>query len=209
MAATPGKVYVPFQEKDPEDLINTPKQIRNRLRRYSRLNAKNPSKKLQDKIHAEMAKLYNKPIEEWDAAELAFGRPRDENGEFKGRAPMWVTAQVQQEAKRRLMSHTFSNVAGEIDSAIGVIHNIMTDTSVDDKGRPVVDAKTKLTAATFIIEHILGKPKAVVEGLGDSFTKAAIAAAIVLDDGQPQDHLILEGTVVEDDEEEAGGPDHD
>jgi hypothetical protein len=81
----------------------------------------------------------------------------------------------------------------------------MTSEEVDEKGRPIVDAGTRLRAATFIVEHVLGKPKAVVEIGGEDFTRAALASAIILDDGMPQGHLVIEGEYEEADEEDVEG----
>jgi len=71
-----------------------------------------------------------------------------------------------------------------------------------------VDARTKLDAAKFILEHIKGKATAVVEIEAGDFTRRMIASAIVLDDGEAQDEpVVLEGDfeVLESDDELVDG----
>jgi hypothetical protein len=84
--------------------------------------------------------------------------------------------------------------------AIKTVAKLMTSEEVDEKGKPIVDARTQLAASVFVIEHIIGKPTAIVELTADDFTRQAIAAAIVLDDGKPEDHFVVNGEVVEEDE---------
>lgn len=193
--------YTGGRPKDESKLSTDPRQVRIRLRRAAKGNQKR-----DDRIGRDIAILYQKSIEDWDVEELARGRPRTANGDFRGKMPSWITPTVTAEAKRRLLDETFGNMAGHVDLAIKTVVKIMKDESIDDKGKPVTDARVKLAAATFVIEHIIGKPKAVIEIGADDFTRSAIAAAIVLDDGLPEDHFVLEGdfveTYVEEDEEE-------
>lgn len=187
--------YVGGRPKDESKLSQDPAQIRVRLRRAAK-----GDKKRDGRMKRDMEMLYRKPIEEWDLEELARGRCRASDGTFKGRPPSWITPAVQQEAKRRLLDETFGKMAGHIDIAVRTIKDLMTSEEVDENGKPIVDARTKLAAATFTIEHILGKPKAVIEIGPDDFTKQAIAAAIVLDDGREQDETRFEleaGGVIE------------
>lgn len=209
MAKTPAQKanYVGGRPKDESKLSQDPAQIRVRLRRAAK-----GDKKRDGRMKRDMEMLYRKPIEEWDLEELARGRPRAKDGTFKGRPPSWINPQVQAEAKRRLLEETFGKMAGHIDLAVRTIKDLMTSEEVDENGKPIVDARTKLAAATFTIEHILGKPKAVIEVGADDFTKAVIAQAIVLDDGLPQGHLELEGADVIDaefEENEEWGDDDD
>lgn len=148
--------------------------------------------------------LYRKPIEDWDIEELSRGRPRNSEGNFRGRVPTWITPAIQQEAKKRLLDEALGSLAGHIGKAVKAIGELIESDEVDDNGKPIVDARTKFAASQFVIEHFIGKPKAIVEVQADDFTKGAIAAAIVLDDGQDQSHLVLEGDfeVLEGDEDD-------
>jgi hypothetical protein len=176
---------------DESKLSRNPRQIRNRLRRRTQFMERD----------AEM--LYEKSLDEWDIEELSRGKPRAKDGTFRGPTPRWITPLVAVEAKRRMLDHAIGALAGHLDQAIVTMGNLLTNEDVDDKGRPIVDAKTKYAAAAFIIEHLIGKPKALIE-VDDKRdeTKHVLASAIVLDDGQPQGHLLaIEGEIVEDDEE--------
>jgi hypothetical protein len=78
----------------------------------------------------------------------------------------------------------------------------LTSTEVDDNDRPVVDAKTKLQAATWVSEHAIGKAATQVNVIGRVQVEHAIAAAIILDDGSPQDEsVILDGEYTDDERE--------
>jgi hypothetical protein len=159
-------------------------------------------KHLDDRIKRDLEILYKKPIDDWDLEELARGRPRSADGKFTGGAPKWITPLIQAEAKRRLLDNTFGQLAGYIGTAVKVVADLMESDEIDEKGRPIVDARTKLAAAQFVLEHFIGKPRLIVEAEVNDITRSAIASAIVLDDGEGQDHFVLEGDIVEDEEEE-------
>jgi hypothetical protein len=185
--------YVGGRPKDESRLSKEPRQIRNRLRRRATA------------LEADMEMLYGKPLEDWDLEELARGRPRASDGRFTGPKPKWISAAVQVEAKRRLLEETHGMLAGHVHQAVRTMADLMTSQELDDKGKPIVDARTRFAAAAFIIEHLIGKPVALADvKLMVDEPKQAIAAAIVLDDGLPQDVApqVIEGDVVEDDEEE-------
>lgn len=187
--------YVGGRPKDESKLSKKPEQIRNRLRRGKALEA-------DIRLYAEH--VWGKPIEDWDMAELAHGRPRNKNGNFAGMAPKWCTRAVQQEAKRRLLTMTMGQLAGHTDIAIKAMKNLIESTEVDDNGKPIVDARTRFAAAAFIIEHVIGKPTAIIQVDQTDEARSAIAAAIVLDDGQPQGHLtnVVEGEIVDEEMED-------
>lgn len=194
--AMPGG-YVGSRPKDESKLSQEPRQIRNRIRRNAKKNA------IRDgRIERDIEMLYKKPIAEWDLEELARGRPRTPAGNFQGGVPKWITPVILAEAKKRLLTETFGQMAAHVDLAIRTVVKVMNDEEVDDKGKPTTDSRTKLTAAMFVIEHITGKPKAIVEVDAADFTKSVLASAIMLDDGMPQGHLAIEGEFTVDDEEE-------
>jgi hypothetical protein len=187
--------YVGARPKDESTLSRDPKQVRNRIRRKH--------KKWQNDVDIYINEIYQKPITEWDVEELAHGRPRSKNGSFQGKVPRWITPAVQQEAKRRLLHQTFGSLAGHMTSAVKCIGQLITSTEVDDNGKPLVDARTKLAASIFVIENIMGKPKAVVEVNGADLVQQALAAAIILDDGGEQDEqIVLDGEWEETDQED-------
>jgi hypothetical protein len=130
--------------------VMSKKQIRARARRAG-------------KIHKEeMEKLY-KPLEEWDEEELARGRPKASDGTFRGSSPQWITREIHEAAMTRFKGIIEGKMRGETVEAMKLIHKVLTDDEVDEKGRPLVSAGTKLDAAKFLIEHAVGKPTQRVE----------------------------------------------
>ena len=112
---------------------------------------------------AEVDILYKKPIIEWDEEELARGRPRNRDGTFSGPQPKWVTAEMHEQAIERFTMIVRSGMRAATVDAIDVVKQILTNEDTDNRGKPVVAASTKLQAATFLIEHIVGKPTQRVE----------------------------------------------
>lgn len=182
--------------KADDKLSTNPQTIRARLRRGVK-----HTKDLE--IYIEQGHM--KPLDEWDVEELARGRPRNSAGTFAGRAPEWLTIAVVKEAKRRLLQHTFGELASHVDSAVKVVVELMMSTDRDDNGKPVVDSKTKLAAAQFIIEHVKGKPQAHVEVDAGETVREFLASALLMEDpNNPGQYIepypIIEGSVVEDDD---------
>ena len=173
-----------------------PHQMRVRLRKKQG--------RLKEDVDLYMIHGYGKPIDEWDLEELAMGKPRNKAGNFSGRPPSWLNMSIQNEARRRLLKHAFGTLAAHADTAIQVIYNLMTSEEVDEFGKPIVDARTRLAAAQYVLDHIIGKPKAHVEIEGTEITRQALAAALVLDDGKDA-HPVIDGQfqeVEEDDDDE-------
>src|SRR5262245_65166262 len=67
----------------------------------------------------------------------------------------------------------------ETNTALEVIHMILTDNSRDDKGKPLVPPSTKLDAAKFLVEHVLGKPKQHIETDISVRLQGILASAII------------------------------
>jgi hypothetical protein len=180
--------------RDESKLSTDPAQMRRRLRRKHSYFEKDLEKYI--------AAGNFKAVEDWDLEELAHGKPRNKAGTFSGRVPVWITPDVTREIKKRLVSETFADLTAHAGKAIKVVEKLLDNDEVDEKGRPVVDAATKLKAAQFVLENILGKPTAVIEISDNETVRQAIAAAIMLDDGRPQDEpIILDGTFTEDEED--------
>lgn len=138
-------VKEPPRTKTGGELQMNKKQIRARARRHARIS------------EAEFDKLY-KPIAEWDEEELARGRPRAADGSFRGKSPSWITREMHEQAMARFKGIVEGKMRRETVTALGVIHQILESEDVDDKGKPVVNASTKMDAAKFLIEHVVGKP---------------------------------------------------
>jgi hypothetical protein len=110
----------------------------------------------------EFEMLY-KPIEEWDLDELARGRPRDVDGGFKGRKPKWITRQVHEEAMERFTAVIKTEMGVQGITAIDTLKMILTNEETDERGKAVVPPAAKIQASTFLLEHIVGKPKQHVQ----------------------------------------------
>lgn len=138
-----------------EGLTLTPKQIRARARRRR--------KRGQHLTTQEMDYLYRKPMSEWDLEELAHGRPRNSKGTFSGPAPQWIDRTVHEEAMTKYTAAVKTSMRATTVDALGVITQILKNEDVDERGRPLVSASTKLDASKFLIEHIIGKPTQRIE----------------------------------------------
>lgn len=171
-----------------KELSQEPDQIRNRARRH------------QKKMEAELAKLYKKPVEEWDMEELAHGKPRDKNGHFSGVPPRWVTRQVHEEAVRRFKSMLQSKVRVLSVPAVDVLLNLLSDNQMvyDDEGQPVryiVPPSVKSQIGQYLIDQVVGKPTSPIETKGEVMhhIESVLAGSVVNVD---------ESAVEEDEEEE-------
>lgn len=186
---------VPLSDIDPETgLSRNPQNIRARIRRRG--------VRLQQDLETYVEVRYTKPLDEWDLEELARGRTRHTDGTFKGQSAPWITPLIAREAQRRLLAETMGGIASHLPDALKTVARIMESKTLDENGRPLVNAETKLKAAIFIIESIKGKPKAVVEVEGTDMVRQFLAQALVLDDGTPA-HPVVDGQFYEDDDEGA------
>ena len=107
--------------------------------------------------------LYKKPIEEWDSEELARGRPRNKQGTFSGPKPSYVTMSMHEESLNRFTKVIKTDMGVATIKAMEQLNAILANEDTDYRGKPLVSASTKLDAAKFLIEHLLGKPKQTVE----------------------------------------------
>lgn len=112
---------------------------------------------------AEKEIKFRKPLSEWDAQELAHGRPRNSKGTFSGPKPAYVDGEIYEEAMDRFKSIIRTGMRVATVDAITVVQGILNDESTDNRGRPLVAASTKLAAAQFLIEHVVGKPTQRIE----------------------------------------------
>jgi hypothetical protein len=149
------------------------KQLRHRLRRAQSRGANGAAPN-----EREMRQLY-KPISEWDAEELARGRPRDRDGGFRGLAPKWISRELHEEAVTRFRSALRDEMNSSSVRAVEIINLILNDEEIDAKGRPTTPQSTKLDAAKFLVEHVLGKPKQRVETDISVKLQGVLASAII------------------------------
>lgn len=198
-----GKPKIDPQGRPPEKQGGRPATVMSRKQIRARARRK------MDIGHQELAVLY-KPLEEWDAEELARGRPRAKDGTFKGKAPMFIDRALHEQIIRKFEEVVRSEMNNHTVSALTLIGQILEDESEDERGRPRVNASTKLDAAKFLIEHVIGKPKQRVET--DISVKLQGLLGTVMVNPQANGNFELAQGYVEarsweadDDEEEGGG----
>ena len=127
----------------------TSKQIRARARRAV---ARKDRKQARD----EASELY-KPIEDWDLEELAHGRPKNAAGNFAGRPPTWISREIHEAAIDRFKAMVKQGMNSNAVTALHVLDKILGNDKEDEKGRPQVPASVKLQAATYLLDHVVGR----------------------------------------------------
>lgn len=158
-------------------------------------------------INRDIAILYKKPVEDWDMEELAKGRPRSKDGKFTGPRPTWITPIILKAAQDRLRSLTRQELSTYAGDAVRVMHQLMTNEDTDYDGKPLVPPSVRLSAATYMLDQLIGKPTTPVEVTGNVVLQTLMADVLVNDDNGTIAHPVIEGEVVEDDtdDDEDGG----
>lgn len=137
-----------------------------------------------------MEKLYKKPVEEWDWEELAHGKPRNKDGDFKGNSPKWVTRAVHEEAIRRFNQMLNAKVRVVSSPALDVLMNLMLDQQLvyNDEGeavRYIVPPSVKSQIAQYLVDRVGGKPTQTIESKADVQVQLqSILAGSVVNPGQ-------------------------
>lgn len=159
---------------------NKPQAVRNRIRK--------DTTRLADDIET----LYQKPISEWDFQELQCGRPRDENGQIsrKGKKPKWITPAMAAEAMKRLSANTAEEIGKYSGAALETMIDLMQNSRMD---------LVRFQAAQYLLDQIVGKPTQRQEITADVNVHSFLADVMRNPDGQ--EHRVIEGTVIEYDEE--------
>ena len=125
-----------------------PKQIRQRARRKMKVALD------------EVELLYGgRGIDTWDHEELARGRPRAKDGTFKGKAPPYIDRAVHEQIVKRFEVIVREEMNAHTVDALRIIGEVLNSQEVDEKNKPIVSPGTKIDAAKFLIEHVIGKPK--------------------------------------------------
>lgn len=141
-----------------EGKLLTAKQIRARARR----RAKRPNGRQPLMSEVEFNALY-KPIDEWTMEELAFGRPKHPEWGFKGAKPKWITAEIHERSMELFTAAIKTEMSAQTITAVQTLQWIMNNETEDGRGKPLVPPSTKLEAAKFLLEHVVGKPTQRVE----------------------------------------------
>jgi len=152
--------------KNGRKLSMTKKQMRARARRAARII------ELEEKENE-----LHKPIQQWDLDELAKGRPRNKNGNFAGAAPKYVSRATHETIVKEFAERAKGEIRLHAVKALKAIADILENDEVDANGKPLVSAGIKLQAATFVVEHALGKPTQRIEGDVSVRLQGILAAA--------------------------------
>lgn len=146
-----------FRPVNPEGKLLTPKQIRARARRQAAKKGKR-ARSQPVMSEQEFEALY-KPIEEWDLEELARGRPKGADGSFRGRKPGWITREVHEKSMEMFQMMVKTEMSSMSITGMDTLRYILENEESDDRGKPIIPASVKLQATTFLLEHVVGKPK--------------------------------------------------
>jgi hypothetical protein len=139
------------------DYLLTRRQTRRRARR-----------KLEKGLHLsdeEFEQLF-KPLAEWSMAELAEGYPRTDVTNKK--LPRTATSSMfRGEMRERVREELERRVKTKLDGlaikATQSLSDVLDNSEIDGRGRPVVPASVKASAAQYVIDRMLGKPTQHVE----------------------------------------------
>ena len=145
-----GTKHTHVKGKPASEMSKSPKQIRARARRRGFMTT-------------EELEIVYKPLDQWDAEELAAGRPKGKDGKFYGPKPTWVTREMHEEAVKRFHTVVKTEMNMVTVPMIKVLQNIVEDDTADARGRPIVPASVKVDIAKFLLEHTVGKPTQRVE----------------------------------------------
>lgn len=167
--------------------------------RAARRRLREKTDRLENEIMADIVLLYQKPVEEWDWAELSHGRTRGDDGKFGGPKPRWITPAITAEAQRRMRTFTEQELMTHASDAIRTLSSLMLDNDVDDFGKPCVPASVRADIGKYFLNHVIGMPKIRAEIDTTDPLRDLMADVIVIRDGSPS-HIVVEGAVVEDDE---------
>lgn len=142
-------------------------------------------------ISAEIAAMYDKPIEEWDDEEITRGRPRGRDGTFRGRSPAYLAPTLMVERQRRLRQLMSDDLGTYAADALRVIHSVMMDDRCDDEGKSIVPASVRVDAAKYLVDQFIGKAKVSVDVNEHNPLMDLMAGVLVNPDGEPS-HMIVE-----------------
>lgn len=184
------KPYPVFHRLDPDGFLLTKAQVTNRVnRRRKKYGGAAPIKEY------ELAVKYadRKPLDEWDSEELARGRPRNKDGSFSGPKPKWVSMAMHEEAVEKFAKVIKMEMGVATVTAMEQLNEILSNEETDYRGKPLVSASTKLDAAKFLIEHLLGKPKQHIESDVSVKLQGILGSVIVNPNDDLQERDVLNG----------------
>lgn len=197
---TVGDMEVPRDHKGRMLVLTKKQQRRRALRKIGAEGRKKgsplhgPRNLRQANVREAIAVMY-KPLDEWDEDELARGMPKGKDGTFKGKVPEWLPREVHEYAIDRFKDLVRGKMRVNANKAIDILEAILDNEAIDEKGKPVVPASTKLDAAKFLIEHVVGKPKQEIQADISVRLQAVLAAATQVGPGLPEGVVDMPSTL--------------
>lgn len=162
MPATPRALNFKYvSDVVPEGInghVTNEKQIRARRRR-----AMKGLKKISDVSEDLALELDIKPIEEWDFEELARGRPRNKDGTFRGRKPSYISRELHEKIMDRFKLMVKQKMVGNGIDAMNALDYLLNNEDMAKGGRPLVPPTVRLQAATYVMDHLIGRPTQPVQ----------------------------------------------
>src|SRR6266702_2160596 len=105
-----------------------------------------------------------KPISEWTIDELAKGYCRTKEGRWPSRPPsQFMRGQIREKIDEEFRRHVKLDMNGLTVEALAALRHVLTEDGSDSRGRPLVPAGVKVRTAEFLVDHLIGKPKQVVQ----------------------------------------------
>ena len=144
-------------------MLNAKKQERARLRRAQRRAVGTAGRDPEDEVKVAKKMGWSKPLSEWDADELAHGYPRNSEGRFSRVRPTVIPRAVHEEAISRFRDLATQDLRVLVPDAIKLVHGLILNEELDERGRMVVPPSVKLQAAQWVVEHLVGKPRQPVD----------------------------------------------
>jgi len=132
--------------------------------------------------------LWGKPLDDWTDEELAYGRPKDPERGFSGRAPEWLTEEISEEVLKRFRKRLREGLGAAALGAVPVLTKIMSDDRQieDDDGNVkgfVVNPGTRADIAKWLLEEIIGKATTPIDVSGEIKFMGLMANVVVNADG--------------------------
>jgi len=163
--------------------VNTPAQIRTRLRRGTA------------RIEDHWDDLGIKPIEEWTFEELAAGKPK---GLPKGNIAngSWMKSAIRDEIMKRFRGGILEEMKKHVPKAV----EVLADFLLDDENPTL-----RFNAAKLFLEYIAGAPEKRVAIQQTSQVEVLLADVIDVDDTQMYTGQVIDGELAEEDDDDLPG----
>jgi len=101
-----------------------------------------------------------------------------------------MSRQVHEEAIKRFTDLVHSDMRAIVPTAIETVRFILENEAVDRRGRPLVPMSTKLDAAKWVVEHLVGKPTVRVEADISVRLQSLLGAVMVSPEEIPDGHRL-------------------